>query len=238
MLAMRSVAKSFRGRAVIHDVSLILRRGEIVGLLGPNGAGKTTSFHLLTGLIPPDTGQVLLDDHDITGTSFSARARLGLAYLPQDPFIVRDLTVEQNMELVLEAREPRAEARRQIQNSLLKEFEVSGLRKTKAAYLSGGERRRVEIALTLACAPHFMLLDEPLAGIDPIAVGHLQDIIRYLAGRRIGVLITDHRARELLSFVDRAYVISDGRVLAEGGVDALTADRKVREIYLGEEFSL
>ena len=238
MLAMQSVAKSFGGRAIIQDVSLAVRRGEIVGLLGPNGAGKTTSFHLLTGLIAADRGQVTLDDIDITGMAFSDRARLGITYLPQDPFMVRGLTVEQNIRLVLETREAKAGASSQIEESLLKEFGVAHLRHTIAARLSGGERRRVEIALMLACAPSFILLDEPLAGIDPIAVSHLQDIIRYLAERGVGVLITDHKARELLSFVDRAYVISEGRVLAHGEAEVLVADEAVREIYLGEEFRL
>ena len=180
----------------------------------------------------------MLDDVDITGLTFSDRARLGITYLPQDSFLIRGLTVEQNIQFVLETREATADARNQIENSLLREFDLIDKRKTLAALLSGGERRRVEIALMLACAPGFILLDEPLAGIDPIAVGHLQDIIRYLSGRGVGVLITDHRARELLSFVDRSYVIFEGSVLAHGPAEALMADDKVREIYLGEEFQL
>ncbi len=238
MLAMQSVAKSFDGRQVIHDVSLFVRRGETVGLVGPNGAGKTTSFQLLTGMIPADRGRIELDGSNITHMAFYDRARHGVAYLPQDPFIVRSLTVEQNIRLVLETRDVKSTERDQLQESLLREFGVAHLSKRLAARLSGGERRRVEIALTLACRPSFILLDEPFAGVDPIAVHDLHAIIRHLNERRVGVLITDHKARELLSLVDRSYVIFEGRVLAHGNTDVLMANSNVRAIYLGEEFQL
>jgi lipopolysaccharide export system ATP-binding protein len=238
MLAMQSVAKSFGGREIIHDVSLKVDRGEVVGLLGPNGAGKTTTFRLLTGMFRPDRGGITLDGFDITTMPFYDRARHGVTYLPQDPFIIRGLTVEQNIQLVLETREKSSSARRQILESLLKEFGIAEARKTIAARLSGGQRRRVEIALMLACNPSFILLDEPFAGIDPIAVHDLHAIIRYLGERGVGVLITDHKARELLALVDRSYVIFEGRVLAHGDADVLMADANVRQIYLGEEFRL
>ncbi len=237
MLAMQSVAKSFGGREIIHDVSLTVERGEVVGLLGPNGAGKTTTFRLLTGMFGVDHGHITLDGFDITAMPFYDRARHGVTYLPQDPFIIRALTVEQNIELVLETRENKA-GRRQIRDSLLRDFGVEHVRKTVAARLSGGERRRVEMALALACNPSFILLDEPFAGIDPIAVHDLHEVIRYLGERGVGVLITDHKARELLAMVDRAYVIFEGKVLAHGDADTLLADNNVRQIYLGEEFRL
>ena len=238
MLAMQSVAKSLGGREIIHDVSLEVKRGEVVGLLGPNGAGKSTTFKLLIGMFPSDHGRITLDGFDITAMPFYDRARHGVTYLPQDSCIVRGLTVEQNIELVLETRENNRAARRQIMESLLKDFGVGHVRKSLAARLSGGERRRVEIALMLACGPSFILLDEPFAGIDPIAVHDLHTIIRYISGRGVGVLITDHNARELLSMVDRSYVIFDGKVLIHGSADALMADDMVRKIYLGEEFRL
>ncbi len=238
MLAMRSVAKSFDGREVLHDVSLTVNRGETVGLLGPNGAGKTTAFHLLTGMLPVDRGTITLDEFDITGMTFYDRARHGVTYLPQDPCIVRGLTVEQNIELVTETRDMNRAERRQLQESLLGELGVAHLRKRLAARLSGGERRRVEVAMTLACAPDFILLDEPFAGVDPIAVHDFGAIIRFLNERGVGVLITDHNARELLSVVDRSYVIFEGRVLAHGDTNTLLADSNVRQIYFGEEFRL
>ena len=238
MLAMQSVAKSFDGREVLHDVSLTVNRGETVGLLGPNGAGKTTAFHLLTGMLPVDRGRITLDEFDITDMAFYDRARHGVAYLPQDPCIVRGLTVEQNIQLVTETRDVNRAERRQLQESLLGDLGVAHLRKRLAARLSGGERRRVEVALTLACAPDFILLDEPFAGVDPIAVHDLHTIIRFLNERGVGVLITDHKARELLSVADRSYVIFEGRVLAHGDTDTLVADGNVRQIYFGEEFRL
>lgn len=238
MLSMQSVAKSFGGREIIHDVSLTVNRGEVVGLLGPNGAGKSTTFRILTGMFPCDRGRITQDGFDITAMPFYDRARHGVTYLPQDPCIIRGLTVEQNIELVLETREKKRAARKQIKESLLKDFGVGHVRKSVVARLSGGERRRVEIALMLACGPSYILLDEPFAGIDPIAVHDLHAIIRYLSERGLGVLITDHNARELLSMVDRAYVIFEGTVLAHGDADTLMANSNVRKIYLGEEFRL
>jgi lipopolysaccharide export system ATP-binding protein len=238
MLAMQSVAKSLGGREILHDVSLNVRKGEVVGLLGPNGAGKSTTFRILTGMFASDRGRITLDDHDITAMSFYDRARHGVAYLPQDPFIMRSLTVEKNVQLVLESREKSAAARKQIQESLLKEFGVAELAKSRVSSLSGGQRRRVEIALMVACSPSFILLDEPFTGIDPIAVHDLHAIIRYLGERGVGVLITDHKARELLSLVDRSYVIFEGKVLAHGDAETLLADSNVRQIYLGKGFKL
>ncbi|HEU0095069.1 MAG TPA: LPS export ABC transporter ATP-binding protein [Rhizomicrobium sp.] len=238
MLCAQHLVKSFAGRRVIEDVTLSLKRGEVVGLLGPNGAGKTTTFQMLTGMVTPDAGAITLDDHDITTMPFYDRARFGIAYLPQAPFVPRGLTVEQNIQLVLEARMGDAAARKAKLAELVEEFRLQDVRKKPVGTLSGGQRRRCEIAITLACEPAFAMLDEPFAGVDPHATDEIGAMIEHLSGRGIGVLITDHKARELLAIVDRAYVIKSGRVLAEGDVADIVADSEVRRVYLGEEFRL
>lgn len=238
MLSAQHLVKSFAGRRVIEDVTLSFARGEIVGLLGPNGAGKTTTFQLLTGTITPDAGQIILDHHDITKMAFYDRARFGIAYLPQAPFVPANLSVEQNIMLVLEARMRGAAARKARLGELIEEFRLKEVAKKRVAQLSGGQRRRCEIAITLACEPAFAMLDEPFAGVDPHATDEIANLIDHLAKRNIGVLITDHKARELLSVVDRAYVIESGRVLAEGDVDNIVAHSEVRRVYLGEAFRL
>jgi len=233
-----SLGKSFRKRPVLRDVNVSVQRGEAVGLLGPNGAGKTTCFYIITGLITPDVGTIALDGQDITDLPMYRRARLGIGYLPQEASIFRGLTVEQNLRAVLEVAEPEAEVRETMIDELLAEFSISHLRRAPAMALSGGERRRVEIARALATQPHFMLLDEPLAGIDPIAVGEIRKLVAHLKDRGIGVLITDHNVREALEIVDRAYVLHEGRVLMEGAPNEIVADEDVRRVYLGERFSL
>jgi lipopolysaccharide export system ATP-binding protein len=238
MLSAQHLVKSFAGRRVIEDVTLKLERGEVVGLLGPNGAGKTTTFQMLTGMITPDAGAISLDGHTVTTMPFYDRARFGIAYLPQAPFVPRSLTVEQNLQLVLEARLPNAPSRKIEMTKLVEEFRLEELRKKRVGELSGGQRRRCEIAITLACEPSFAMLDEPFAGVDPHATEEIGQMIHHLADRDIGVLITDHKARELLGIVDRAYVIESGRVLAEGDVAQIVADQDVRRVYLGEEFRL
>lgn len=238
MLSAQHLVKAFAGRRVIEEVTLRLERGEVVGLLGPNGAGKTTTFQMLTGMIRPDAGVIILDGHNVTAMPFYDRARFGIAYLPQAPFVPRGLTVEQNIRLVLEARMAGEAARRQKMDGLLEEFRLGDLRRKKVGELSGGQRRRCEIAITLACEPSFAMLDEPFAGVDPHATEEIGQMIDHLADRDIGVLITDHKARELLGIVDRAYVIESGRVLAEGDVAEIIADEEVRRVYLGEEFRL
>ena len=238
MLSAQHLVKSFAGRRVIEDVTLSLARGEVVGLLGPNGAGKTTTFQMLTGMLTPDAGQITLDGHTVTTMPFYDRARFGIAYLPQAPFVPRGLTVEQNIRLVLEARLAQDSARRTKMEELIAEFRLGEIRKLKVGNLSGGQRRRCEIAITLACEPSFAMLDEPFAGVDPNATEEIGQMIDHLADRDIGVLITDHKARELLGIVDRAYVIESGRVLAEGDVEEIVTDQDVRRVYLGEEFRL
>jgi lipopolysaccharide export system ATP-binding protein len=238
MLSAQHLVKSFAGRRVIEDVTLKLERGEVVGLLGPNGAGKTTTFQMLTGMITPDAGAIALDGHTVTTMPFYDRARFGIAYLPQAAFVPRSLTVEQNLTLVLEARLQSAAARKTRMEELVEEFRLDELRRKKVGELSGGQRRRCEIAITLACEPSFAMLDEPFAGVDPHATEEIGQMIHHLAKRDIGVLITDHKARELLGIVDRAYVIESGRVLAEGDVAGIVADQDVRRVYLGEEFRL
>ncbi len=237
-LEVRSIAKAYDRRAVLHDVSLGVHRGEVVGLLGPNGAGKTTCFYIITGLIAADTGTVELDGQDITDLPMYRRARLGIGYLPQEASIFRGLTVEQNIRAILEVSEPEPEARQAMLDALLAEFSISHLRRASAMALSGGERRRCEIARALATEPNFILLDEPLAGIDPIAVGDIRDLVAHLKDRGIGVLITDHNVRDTLQIVDRAYILHEGRVLMEGAPDEIVADAEVRRVYLGERFSL
>ena len=237
-LAVHSVEKSFGTRKVVRGVSIYVRRGEAVGLLGPNGAGKTTVFYMITGLIKADRGAIELDGHDVTKLPMYQRARLGIGYLPQEASIFRGLTVEQNIRAVLEVVEPSRKKREAELNSLLDEFNIARLRKSPSIALSGGERRRVEIARALATRPNYMLLDEPFAGIDPIAVGDIQDLVRHLTNRGIGVLITDHNVRETLGLTDRAYIVYAGEILTEGSPDEIVNDPDVRRLYLGEEFRL
>jgi lipopolysaccharide export system ATP-binding protein len=238
LLAVYGVEKSFVGRRVVKNVSLHVRRGEAVGLLGPNGAGKTTVFYMITGLVKADLGCIELDGHDVTALPMYQRARLGIGYLPQEASIFRGLNVEDNIRAVLEVVEPDARRRRHDLDALLDEFSITELRKTPSIALSGGERRRVEIARALATRPNFMLLDEPFAGIDPIAVGDIQALVRHLTNRGIGVLITDHNVRETLGLTDRAYIIYSGEVLMEGEADQIVNNPDVRRLYLGEGFEL
>jgi lipopolysaccharide export system ATP-binding protein len=237
-LVARNLGKHFKKRPVVRDVSLSVQRGEVVGLLGPNGAGKTTCFYMITGLIAPDIGVILLDGTDITDLPMYRRARLGVGYLPQEPSIFRGLSVEQNIRAVLEVVEADPERREILLDDLLAEFSITHLRRAPSLALSGGERRRVEIARALASQPHFILLDEPFAGIDPIAVGDIRDLVLHLKDRGIGVLITDHNVRETLDIVDRAYILHDGHVLMEGSPDEIVSHEGVRRVYLGERFSL
>jgi lipopolysaccharide export system ATP-binding protein len=237
-LEVRSIAKSYDRRAVLHDVSLAVHRGEVVGLLGPNGAGKTTCFYSVMGLVKPDAGRIFLDGQDITDLPMYRRAILGLGYLPQETSIFRGLTVEQNIVAVLEVSEPDVEVRSQRLERLLNEFGLAGLRDSAAMALSGGERRRCEIARALAADPSIMLLDEPFAGIDPISIADIRELVRELKQRDIGVLITDHNVRETLDIVDRASINYDGQVLFQGTPEALVADSEVRRLYLGESFAL
>ena len=232
------VEKSFGGRMVVKGVTLYVRRGEAVGLLGPNGAGKTTVFYMITGLIKADRGRIELDGYDVTVLPMYQRARLGIGYLPQEASIFRGLNVEENIRSVLEVVEPDRRRREADLNALLEEFNIARLRKTPTIALSGGERRRVEIARALATRPSYMLLDEPFAGIDPIAVGDIQALVRHLTNRGIGVLITDHNVRETLGLTDRAYIIYSGEVLMEGRTDDIVNNPDVRRLYLGEEFRL
>ena len=237
-LAAHGVEKSFGGRVVVKGVTLYVRRGEAVGLLGPNGAGKTTVFYMITGLINADRGRIELDGFDVTALPMYQRARLGIGYLPQEASIFRGLNVEDNIRSVLEVVEPDRRRREADLDALLEEFNIARLRKTPTIALSGGERRRVEIARALATRPSYMLLDEPFAGIDPIAVGDIQALVRHLTNRGIGVLITDHNVRETLGLTDRAYIIYSGEVLMEGRADDIVNNPDVRRLYLGEEFRL
>ena len=237
-LEVRSIAKSYDKRAVLHDVSLDVHRGEVVGLLGPNGAGKTTCFYSVMGLVKPDSGRIYLDGNDITGLPMYRRAILGLGYLPQETSIFRGMTVEENILAVLEAAEPDKDVRMARLEQLLGEFGLTALRDSPAMALSGGERRRCEIARALAADPSIMLLDEPFAGIDPISISDIRELVRELKSRDIGVLITDHNVRETLDIVDRACIIYDGQVLFAGTPEALVADQEVRRLYLGESFAL
>jgi lipopolysaccharide export system ATP-binding protein len=237
-LTVDSVVKSFKKRPIVRGVSLSLNRGEAVGLLGPNGAGKTTVFYMITGLIPVDEGRILIDGEDITRLPMYRRARLGIGYLPQEASIFRGLTVEQNIRAVLELVEPDKAIREEHLEALLEEFKIARVRKSPSIALSGGERRRVEIARALASKPSFMLLDEPFAGIDPIAIGDIRELVRQLTDRGIGVLITDHNVRETLDLVDRAYIIHEGQLLIEGTPEEIIANEDVRRVYLGDDFSL
>ncbi len=232
------LGKRFKKRPVVRDVSLLVRRGEAVGLLGPNGAGKTTTFYMIVGLIAPDTGNITLDGAEISALPMYRRARLGIGYLPQEASVFRGLSVEQNIMAALDVVEPDRDRREDILAGLLAEFGISHLRRTPALALSGGERRRVEIARALATAPNYILLDEPLAGIDPIAVGEIRDLVSHLKHRGLGVLITDHNVRETLEIIDRAYIMYDGQVLMEGNPEQVVAHEDVRRVYLGERFSL
>jgi lipopolysaccharide export system ATP-binding protein len=237
-LATHGLEKSFGGRKVVRGPSIYVRRGEAVGLLGPNGAGKTTVFYMITGLIKPDRGRIELDCHDVTRLPMYQRARLGIGYLPQEASIFRGLNVEENIRAVLEVTEPNRRKREADLNSLLAEFGLTKLRKSPSLALSGGERRRCEIARALATRPNYMLLDEPFAGIDPIAVGDIKTLVRHLTNRGIGVLITDHNVRETLALTDRAYIIYSGEVLREGRAADIVNDPEVRRLYLGEEFRM
>jgi lipopolysaccharide export system ATP-binding protein len=237
-LSVVSIAKSYDRKSVLNDVSLGVNRGEVVGLLGPNGAGKTTCFYSIMGLVKPDSGRILLDGEDITGLPMYRRAILGLGYLPQETSIFRGLTVSQNIMAVLEVAEPKRRVRQERLEQLLGEFHIEHLRDAPAMALSGGERRRCEIARALAADPSIMLLDEPFAGIDPISISDIRDLVKQLKQRDIGVLITDHNVRETLDIVDRACIIYDGQVLFAGSPEALVADENVRRLYLGEGFEL
>lgn len=236
-LIVDGVKKTFKKRMVVKGVSVNLKRGESVGLLGPNGAGKTTVFYMITGLIKPDDGKVFIDGFDVTSLSMYRRARLGIGYLPQEASIFRGLSVEDNIMAVLEVTEPSKRERKRRLDELLEEFKITRLRKSPSIALSGGERRRCEIARALASNPAYMLLDEPFAGIDPIAIGDIRTLVRHLTDRGIGVLITDHNVRETLDLIDRAYIIYDGRVLTEGSPDEVVANEDVKRVYLGDMFS-
>jgi lipopolysaccharide export system ATP-binding protein len=233
------LAKRFRSRQVVKDLSLQVESGEVVGLLGPNGAGKTTAFYMIVGLVPMDAGRIVIDEYDISKVPVHRRAQLGLGYLPQEPSVFRKLTVEDNIRAILETRrELSAERRKELLEGLLEELHIGHIRNSIGQSLSGGERRRVEIARALAAEPRFMLLDEPFAGVDPISVLDIQRIIRHLSGRNIGVLITDHNVRETLGICSRAYIVSGGSVIAAGTADEILANQQVREVYLGQEFRL
>ncbi|MBF8298215.1 MAG: lptB [candidate division NC10 bacterium] len=237
-LRTESLVKTFRGRTVVAGVSISLEAGEVVGLLGPNGAGKTTTFYMVLGLLKPDRGRVMLNGEDITELPVYKRARRGLGFLSQEPSIFRKLTVEQNLMAILEILDLTKSERQHRLESLLRELDLTHLAKSKAYTLSGGERRRAEITRSLVTAPHFMLLDEPFAGIDPIAVADIQTIIARLKEKGIGVLVTDHNVRETLQIVDRAYLIYEGQVLVSGTARELASDERAKEIYLGKQFSL
>jgi len=237
-LVVEHLMKRYKRRPVLRDVSLTVKRGEAVGLLGPNGAGKTTCFYIVTGLIDADSGTISLDGRDITTLPMYRRARMGISYLPQESSIFRGLNVEDNIRSVLQVVEEDYRRRETMLEELMAEFSISHLRLTPAVALSGGERRRVEIARALASRPHFILLDEPLAGIDPIAVADIRDLVKHLKDRNIGVLITDHNVRDTLDIVDRAYILHGGQVLMEGKPSEIVAHKDVRRVYLGEKFSL
>jgi len=238
VLLAQGLKKSYKGRAVVDGVSLGVRRGEAVGLLGPNGAGKTTCFYMITGLVKPDHGQINLDGHDVTQMPMYQRSRLGIGYLPQEASIFRGLSVEDNITAVLQVVERNRKERAIQLDSLLDEFKITHLRKSPSIALSGGERRRLEIARALASRPAFMLLDEPFAGVDPIAVGDIQELVRHLTRRGIGVLITDHNVRETLGLIDRAYIIASGNVLTHGQPQDIVNNPDVRRLYLGDQFTL
>jgi len=237
-LQVLNLGKSYKKRSVLRDISLSVKRGEVIGLLGPNGAGKTTCFYSVTGLVTPDAGTIMIDGTDATFLPMYRRARLGVGYLPQEASIFRGLSVEDNIRAILELVEPKPKRREQQLDELLAEFSITHLRRTPSLALSGGERRRVEIARCLASRPSYVLLDEPFAGVDPIAVGEIRDLVRQLRDRGLGVLITDHNVRETLEIIDRAYILHDGTVLMSGTPEDVVADESVRRVYLGEGFRL
>ena len=237
-LIARNLSKSYKKRPVLRDISLNVQQGEAVALLGPNGAGKTTSFYIMTGLIAPDSGQILVDNEDVTNLPMYRRARLGIGYLPQESSIFRGLNVEENIRAVLQEQKLTRDKQEQLLEELLDEFSIGYLRQTPSTALSGGERRRLEIARALACRPSFILLDEPLAGIDPIAVNDIRALIKHLKTKGIGVLITDHNVRDCLDIVDRAYILHDGHVLMDGTPNEIINHPDVRKVYLGEGFAL
>lgn len=239
LLQAKHLAKSYKGRRVVEDVSLEVRSGEVIGLLGPNGAGKTTCFYMIVGLVTLDSGQILIDDEDITRLPMHGRALQGIGYLPQEASVFRKLTVRQNIMSILELRKELSKKQRQEQlNALLEEFHIGRIADTQGMALSGGERRRVEIARALATDPAFILLDEPFAGVDPISVGDIQHIITHLKDRGIGVLITDHSVRETLVICDKAFIVSEGHIIASGDSNSILQNQLVKEVYLGEQFSL
>jgi lipopolysaccharide export system ATP-binding protein len=236
-LIIENLYKKYKKRVVVNKVSLSLKQGEIIGLLGPNGAGKTTSFYMILGLIVSDSGKIMLNDIDITGKPVHARAKLGLGYLPQEPSVFRKLSVANNILAVLQVRNDlNKEQQNQILNSLLDEFQLQKIRNSMGISLSGGERRRLEIARALASEPKFILLDEPFAGVDPISIAEIKKIIKYLANRNIGVIITDHNVRDTLDICDRAYILNNGEVIATGTAQEILNNQQVREVYLGEHF--
>ncbi|MDP3742972.1 MAG: LPS export ABC transporter ATP-binding protein [Methylotenera sp.] len=237
-LVVENLRKSYKARTVVQDISLTIKSGEVIGLLGPNGAGKTTSFYMMVGLVALDAGKILLDGKDLSHMPIHMRARLGLSYLPQEPSIFRKLTVSENILAILQLQDISEEAMDEKLESLLEELHITHIRDSAAVSLSGGERRRVEIARCLASDPSFILLDEPFAGIDPIAVIDIQQIIRFLSARNIGVLITDHNVRETLGICDRAYIVNEGHVFASGIPSEIVASKSVREVYLGKDFRL
>ncbi len=237
-LVVENLRKHYKARTVVHDISLEVSSGEVIGLLGPNGAGKTTSFYMIVGLVPLDSGRILLQDKDISRLPIHQRAHMGLSYLPQEPSIFRKMTVAENILAILELKKLGEDEMQERLNSLLQELHITHIRNNAAVSLSGGERRRVEIARCLATDPSFILLDEPFAGIDPIAVLDIQKIIRFLTERKIGVLITDHNVRETLGICDKAYIVNEGRVFASGNPSEIINNDSVREVYLGRDFRL
>jgi len=238
LLEIRGLSKSYDGRQVVKGVDMLVKRGEIVGLLGPNGAGKTTTFYMVVGIIPPNSGKIVFDNQDITGLPIHERARYGIGYLSQEPSIFRKLTVRENIMAILETLPiGRTERKKRLQQ-LLEELRIAHLAKNKAFTLSGGERRRLEITRALVTNPSFILLDEPFSGVDPIIVGEVQEIIKELKQKGLGILLTDHNVRETLSITDRAYLIADGKILISGSAEELIGNPKAREIYLGEKFSM
>lgn len=237
-LTIKGLRKSYKKRTVIHDVSMQLHRGEVVALLGPNGSGKTTTFYSIAGLVNPDGGQVKVDGVDVSTLPMYRRARLGIGYLPQEVSIFRGLSVEDNISAILDVSEPDRHTRRERLEELLGEFSIEHLRRASAVALSGGERRRVEIARALAAKPKYLLLDEPFAGVDPISVSDIRDLVSDLKTRGIGVLITDHNVRETLEIVDRAYILHDGKVLMSGTADEVVSDANVKRVYLGDNFKI
>src|SRR5262249_12491676 len=237
-LETREISKTYRGRRVVDDVSLFVQTGEVVGLLGPNGAGKTTSFYMIVGLISPDSGRILVDDQDITALPMYQRARKGISYLPQEASVFRKLTVEENLMAILETRPLRSRERREMLDRLIDQLGLDKVRRSRGYMLSGGERRRVEIARSLVINPNFLLLDEPFSGIDPIQVLELQRIILDLKRSGIGILVTDHNVSETLAVTNRAYIINNGRIFRAGSPEALARDPEVRRVYLGEAFTL